>query len=377
MAARPVIAPQMMGFFGSWVSGMSSSNMMRGIWLGGSFGLGLGLIARPLDYARLNALASRMVPAVWASEAARIIDGKAIAAEIRAEIKVQADELRASHGVTPGLAVVLVGSRTDSATYVRMKKKAAAEVGFHSVDREFPESVTEAELLACVETLNQDKAVHGILVQLPLPTHIDEARVLEAIEVRKDVDGFSAENIGNMCLRGGKPPLALPCTPAGCVELLQRSGVAVAGKEVVVLGRSNIVGMPVAHLLQSMDATVTVCHSRTADLASHCRRADIVVAAIGRAELVQGDWLKPGAVVIDVGINSKPAPELKKGYRLCGDVDFEPAKAVAGAITPVPGGVGPMTIAMLLKNTVNLARHSVGLPRAPLRTAENRTTVNP
>ena len=144
-----------------------------------------------------------------------------------------------------------------------------------------------------------------------------------------------------------------------------------------MLGRSNIVGMPVAHLLQSMDATVTVCHSRTADLASHCRRADIVVAAIGRAELVQGDWLKPGAVVIDVGINSKPAPELKKGYRLCGDVDFEPAKAVAGAITPVPGGVGPMTIAMLLKNTVNLARHSVGLPRAPLRTAENRTTVNP
>ena len=244
-------------------------------------------------------------------------------------------------------------------------------MGFHSVDREFPESVTEAELLACVETLNKDKAVHGILVQLPLPTHIDEARVLEAIEVRKDVDGFSAENIGNMCLRGGKPPLALPCTPAGCVELLQRSGVAVAGKEVVVLGRSNIVGMPVAHLLQSMDATVTVCHSRTADLASHCRRADIVVAAIGRAELVQGDWLKPGAVVIDVGINSKPAPELKKGYRLCGDVDFEPAKAVAGAITPVPGGVGPMTIAMLLKNTVNLARHSVGLPRAPLRTAEN------
>ena len=243
----------------------------------------------------------------------------------------------------------------------------AAEVGFHSVDREFPESVTEAELLACVETLNQDKAVHGILVQLPLPTHIDEARVLEAIEVRKDVDGFSAENIGNMCLRGGKPPLALPCTPAGCVELLQRSGVAVAGKEVVVLGRSNIVGMPVAHLLQSMDATVTVCHSRTADLASHCRRADIVVAAIGRAELVQGDWLKPGAVVIDVGINSKPAPELKKGYRLCGDVDFEPAKAVAGAITPVPGGVGPMTIAMLMKNTLNLARHAAGLPRLPLR----------
>ena len=308
---------------------------------------------------------------------ATIIDGKAVAATIRTEVKALVDELQRDHSVTPGLAVVLVGQRTDSATYVRMKKRAAAECGFHSVDLDFEADVTQEKLEAAIDGLNADDKVHGILVQLPLPKHIDEAAILARIAVAKDVDGFSAANIGNLCLRGGQPPLAVPCTPAGCVELLQRSGVAVSGKEVVVLGRSNIVGMPVAHLLQSMDATVTVCHSRTADLASHCRRADIVVAAIGRAELVQGDWLKPGAVVIDVGINSKPAPELKKGYRLCGDVDFEPAKAVAGAITPVPGGVGPMTIAMLLKNTVNLARHSVGLPRAPLRTAENRTTVNP
>ena len=277
------------------------------------------------------------------------------------------DELQRDHSVTPGLAVVLVGQRTASATYVRMKKRAAAECGFHSVDLDFEADVTQKKLEAAIDGLNADDKVHGILVQLPLPKHIDESAIFARINVAKDVDGFSAANIGNLCLRGGQPPLAVPCTPAGCVELLQRSGVAVSGKEVVVLGRSNIVGMPVAHLLQSMDATVTVCHSRTADLASHCRRADIVVAAIGRAELVQGDWLTPGAVVLDVGINSKPAPELKKGYRLCGDVDFEPAKAVAGAITPVPGGVGPMTLAMLMKNTLNLARHAAGLPRLPLR----------
>ena len=231
-----------------------------------------------------------------------------MAATIRTEVKALVDELVRDHSVTPGLAVVLVGQRTDSATYVRMKKRAAAECGFHSVDLDFEADVTQETLEAAIDGLNADDKVHGILVQLPLPKHIDEAEILARIDVAKDVDGFSAANIGNLCLRGGQPPLAVPCTPAGCAELLQRSGVAVSGKEVVVLGRSNIVGMPVAHLLQSMDATVTVCHSRTADLASHCRRADIVVAAIGRAELVQGDWLKPGAVVIDVGINSKPAP---------------------------------------------------------------------
>mmetsp|Transcript_22681 Transcript_22681/g.44027 ORF Transcript_22681/g.44027 Transcript_22681/m.44027 type:complete len:373 (+) Transcript_22681:28-1146(+) len=302
-----------------------------------------------------------------AEQGPQIIDGKAVAATIRGEIKENVIQLKRDHNVTPGLAVVLVGNRTDSQTYVRMKKRAADEVGFHSIDRQFDETVSQGELMSCVQELNADPQVHGILVQLPLPPHINEAEVLSAINVSKDVDGFSAENIGNMCLKGGQPPLAVPCTPAGCIELLQRSGIQVRGKEAVVIGRSNIVGMPVAHLLQSMDATVTVCHSRTADIASHVRRADIVVAAIGKPEFVKGEWLKPGAVVIDVGINSKPAPETKKGYRLVGDVDYESATKVAGAITPVPGGVGPMTIAMLLKNTLNLTRHSIGLPRIPLR----------
>jgi len=311
------------------------------------------------------------VPPILASAAAsgpaNLIDGKKIAADIRAEVKQQADDLGKNHGIVPGLAVVLVGERTDSATYVRMKKRAADECGFFSVDRKFDESVTQQQLIETVRELNADPKVHAILVQLPLPRHIDEAAVLETIQVEKDVDGFSAANIGNMCLRGGKPPLAVPCTPAGCIELLQRSGVEVRGKEVVVIGRSNIVGMPVAHLLMSMDATVTICHSRTSDLPAHVRKADIVVAAVGAAEMVKGDWIKPGATVIDVGVNSKPAPESPRGYVLCGDVDFESAKQVAGAITPVPGGVGPMTIAMLMKNTVNLARNAAGLPRIPLR----------
>lgn len=296
------------------------------------------------------------------AEPGAVIDGKAIAASIRAEIKEASETLFREHQLKPGLAVVLVGNRTDSATYVRMKKKVAAELGFHSVDIDFEESVTQAELISAVEQLNGDPKVHGILVQLPLPSHINEGAVLEKIAVNKDADGFSAENIGNLCLRGGKPPLAVPCTPAGCIELLKRSNVEIRGKDAVVLGRSNIVGMPVAHLLQSMDATVTTCHSRTKDLAAHVRRADIVVAAIGKAEMVKADWLKPGAVVIDVGMNSKPAPDLPKGYKLCGDVDYDAAKMVASAITPVPGGVGPMTIAMLMQNTLNLARHSLGLP---------------
>jgi len=367
------------------IAGSLGATVALGVQGGGLHGRDGG-IARPLSFAssiayslaRPGVSAAMLAPfpaepsavaTPGAVPTARIIDGKAIAATVRQEIKAATDELKAAHSVTPGLAVVLVGNRTDSATYVRMKKKAAAEVGFYSVDRSFDDTVSQDELLRCVAELNKDPQVHGILVQLPLPRHIDEAKVLESILVAKDVDGFSAENIGRMCLRGGQPPLALPCTPAGCVELLQRSGVEVAGKEVVVLGRSNIVGMPVAHLLQSMDATVTVCHSRTADLPSHCRRADIIIAAIGRAEMVQADWIKPGATVIDVGVNSKPAPDDKRGYKLCGDVDFDRAKTVAGAITPVPGGVGPMTIAMLLKNTLNLTRASLGLPRIPLRRA--------
>jgi 5,10-methylene-tetrahydrofolate dehydrogenase/methenyl tetrahydrofolate cyclohydrolase len=315
----------------------------------------------------LEALA-RVGPAIAsANHEAKIIDGRKIAADIRKEVKNQSDELVDKHGIVPGLAVVLVGNRTDSSTYVRMKKRAAKECGFYSVDKNFDEQVTQEDLINSVQELNNDPKVHAILVQLPLPKHIDEAKVLETVLVEKDVDGFSAANIGNMCLRGGKPPLAVPCTPAGCIELLQRSDVVVKGKEVVVIGRSNIVGMPVAHLLTSMDATVTVCHSRTADLPGHVRRADIVVAAAGSAEMVKGEWLKPGATVIDVGVNSKPSADDPRGYVLCGDVDFSTAREVAGAITPVPGGVGPMTIAMLMKNTVNLARNAAGLPRLPLR----------
>jgi 5,10-methylene-tetrahydrofolate dehydrogenase/methenyl tetrahydrofolate cyclohydrolase len=261
----------------------------------------------------------------------------------------------------------LVGSRKDSESYVKNKKKSAGEVGFHSVDVALPEEVTQDALMAEVAKLNEDPAVHAILVQLPLPSHIDEAAVLASIKVEKDVDGFSALNIGNLCLKGGIPPLAIPCTPAGCIEMLQRSGAQVSGADVVVLGRSNIVGMPVAALLQSMNATVTVCHSRTRRLKEKVRQADIVVAALGKAEMVRGDWLKPGCIVIDVGINSIEDSTKKAGYRLVGDVCFAEAKQVASMITPVPGGVGPMTIAMLLKNTLTLARHSLGLPRIPLR----------
>ena len=298
---------------------------------------------------------------------AKIISGTEIAKAIRQEVADEVSAVKRDHGVTPGLAVVLVGDRDDSRTYVRMKRKAADEVGIDSFDHEYPDTVTELELLARIRELNDDPKVHAILVQLPLPAHIDSSRVLELIDLAKDVDGFSATNVGNMCLRGGRPPLAVPCTPAGCIELLQRTGVRVRGKHAVVIGRSNIVGMPLAALLTSMDATVTVCHSKTEDLAGHVRRADILVAAVGMARVVRGDWIKPGATIIDVGINSIDAPETKRGYRLVGDVDFDAAVHVAGAITPVPGGVGPMTIAMLLKNTLNLTRHALGLQRIPLR----------
>lgn len=304
-----------------------------------------------------------------AAQEAKLIDGKAIAAQIREEVRVAVEEMKADHGVTPGLGVVLVGGRPDSASYVKNKKKMAAEVGFHNVDITLPDTVTQEALLAEVEKLNADKAVHAILVQLPLPSHIDEATILKAIKVEKDADGFSALNIGNLCLKGGDPPLAIPCTPAGCIELLQRSGVDVAGKDAVVIGRSNIVGMPVASLLQSMNATVTICHSRTKDIKEKVRQADIVVAAIGKADFVKGDWLKPGCVVIDVGINSVDDATKKLGYRLVGDVCTSEAKKVASQITPVPGGVGPMTIALLLKNTVGLARNAHNLPRLQLRKA--------
>jgi len=297
----------------------------------------------------------------------KVIDGTGISKKIRAEIKEQTTLLKESHGIVPGIGVILVGERPDSATYVRMKKKATEEAGFHSVDMHLPAEISQEELLAKVEELNQDDAVHGILVQLPLPDHIDEHKVLKKIRVDKDVDGFSAENIGNLCLKGGEPPLAVPCTPAGCIELLQRVNIDVAGKEAVVLGRSNIVGMPVAAILQSMNATVTVCHSATKDVALHTKRADIIVAAIGKTEFLTADMVKPGVVIIDVGINEKPDATKKSGKRLVGDVDYEGVKELASKITPVPGGVGPMTITMLLKNTLNLARHSIGLERLRLR----------
>ncbi|CAK9112078.1 unnamed protein product [Durusdinium trenchii] len=258
----------------------------------------------------------------------KLIDGKAIAAEVRSEIKKSTAELRAEHNVTPGLAVILVGSRKDSQSYVRNKKKAAEEVGFHTVDIVLPETVSQEDLLFELEKLNSDLKVHAILVQLPLPKHIDEAFVLSKIRVDKDADGFSAENVGNLCMKGGFPPLAVPCTPAGCVELLQRSGVEVSGKNAVVVGRSNIVGMPVSQILQSMDATVTVCHSRTQDMVSYLRNADVVIAAVGKAEYVRGDWLKPGCVVIDVGINAVDDASKKLGYRLVGDVNFAEAQGV-------------------------------------------------
>jgi len=297
----------------------------------------------------------------------RVIDGKAVSAEVRAEVKALTEQLKQEHAVVPGLAMILVGERQDSKSYVANKTKAAKEVDFHVVDVHLPETVTQEELLAELKKLNDDPKVHGILVQLPLPEHINEGTVLKHIRVDKDADCFAAENVGNLCLKGGDPPLAVPCTPAGCVELLQRSRVDVAGKSVVILGRSNLVGMPMAQLLLSMDATVTICHSKSQDVAQHLRGADIVVAAIGQAQFVRGEWLKPGCVVIDVGINSVDDATKKSGYRLVGDVNYPEVLGVASLVTPVPGGVGPMTIAMLLKNVLNLARQSAGLPRVPLR----------
>ena len=295
-----------------------------------------------------------------------LMDGTATAKTIRSEITRDVALLKESHGVVPGLGVVLVGERRDSQTYVRMKQKAATEIGIRCVDAALPDSASEAEILAAVEAMNADPDVHGILVQLPLPEHVDEGKVLGAIDLAKDADGFSEANVARLVMQGGPPPLAMPCTPAGCVELLQRYDVPIAGQRAVVLGRSNIVGMPVAALLQACDATVTVCHSRTPDVAAIVREADIVVAAVGRAHYVQASWLKPGCVVVDVGINSVDDPAAKRGYRLVGDVDFDAAKDVASLITPVPGGVGPMTIAMLMSNVLNLTKTSLGLPRTPL-----------
>ena len=287
---------------------------------------------------------------------ARVIDGKEVAREIRAEIKGRVEAL-AARGVAPGLAVVLVGEDPASLSYVTGKEKASAELGIASLGRRLPAGTGEEELLELVRSYNADPAVHGILVQLPLPRHIDERRIISAISPAKDVDGLTAENIGRMLL---EEPCFIPCTPAGVIELLRRSGVPTDGSRAVVLGRSTLVGRPLINLLtrKSINATVTACHTGTRDLAAACREADILIACAGRPGLVKGDWVKPGACVIDVGVSRVEDPTAKAGYRLKGDVDYEAAAEVAGWITPVPGGVGPMTITMLLDNATRAAERA-------------------
>ncbi len=291
---------------------------------------------------------------------AELIDGKAIAEAIRGEVATDVAAL-VRRGVVPGLTVVLVGDDGASATYVGAKEKASKAAGMHGATIRLPATTTQAELLAVIERLNADREVHGILVQMPLPTQIDPDTVIRHILPEKDVDGFHPVNVGKLLI--GHTDGFVSCTPAGVIELLRRSGVEARGAEAVIVGRSNIVGKPMAALLvqgrAGGDATVTVCHSRTRDLAFHTRRADILIAAIGRAEMITGDMIKPGAVVIDVGMNTKPDATKAKGTRLCGDVQFESAVEVASKITPVPGGVGPMTIAMLLRNTVRAAERSL------------------
>ena len=274
---------------------------------------------------------------------ATVIDGKAVSAKVRAEIAERVAKLEAETGKKPGLAVVIVGEDPASKVYVRNKAKGCAEVGFYSEVHELPENTTEEELLALIDKLNGDERINGILCQLPLPRHLDDRAVIDRIRQDKDVDAFHPANVGKIMLGDYD---FLPCTPAGVMRLLEEYGISPAGKNCVVVGRSNIVGKPQAMLLLQKNGTVTVCHSRTSDLKAECRRADILVVAIGKAKFIDADYIKPGATVIDVGMNRD------ENGKLCGDVDYESAKEVAGAITPVPGGVGPMTIAMLLTNTL-------------------------
>jgi len=289
---------------------------------------------------------------------AQIIDGKQVAARVRERVAQEVSLLQRDHGVTPGLTVVLVGENPASEVYVRNKSRQTEAVGMVSTMHKLPAETPEADLLALVADLNADPAVHGILVQLPLPAQIDETRVIEAIDPAKDVDGFHPVNVGRVATGSGG---IAPCTPLGCVILAKTVQPDLSGAEAVIVGRSNIVGKPLAQLLLNENCTVTIAHSRTSDLPEVTRRADLLLAAVGRAEMVRGDWIKPGATVIDVGINRiEPAPGEEKS-RLVGDVAFAEAREVAGAITPVPGGVGPMTIACLLANTVNAARAIHGL----------------
>jgi 5,10-methylene-tetrahydrofolate dehydrogenase/methenyl tetrahydrofolate cyclohydrolase len=349
---------------------------------------------------------------------AQLIDGTAIAQAVRDEVKAKVAKLKKEHNLTPGLATVLVGENPASRAYVGSKQKACEELGMNSIGHKLPASATQEEVEGLVKQLNADPTVHGILVQLPLPWELNEEKILGAISLEKDVDGFHPLNIGRLSMKGRKPWF-VPCTPAGCIELLVRSGVQIEGANAVILGRSNIVGLPVSMLLIHRNATITICHSRSQDLPGICRGADILIAAVGRTEMVKGDWVKPGAAVIDVGINQKwqdhPADkewtcdasgetfiahrkdESEKGgrrkigvycpdcdkaylkdqvpadcqdckpislfrkYKLVGDVDFDEVNQVAGYLTPVPGGVGPMTIAMLMQNTLRGAKHALGL----------------
>ncbi|MEE4160982.1 MAG: bifunctional methylenetetrahydrofolate dehydrogenase/methenyltetrahydrofolate cyclohydrolase FolD [Woeseiaceae bacterium] len=290
------------------------------------------------------------------------IDGKAMAATISARITEETSALKQQHGLVPGLAVVIVGEDAASQVYVRNKQRTAEACGFHSVKHALPATVGEAELLELIDSLNGDAAIHGILVQLPLPEHIDETRITQSILPSKDVDGFHYVNIGKLTA-GATRDAFVPCTPAGCMLMIEEQlGKDLSGKTAVVIGRSNIVGKPMAALLLAANATVTICHSRTPDLAAVARGADILVAAVGRPHMVGGDWVKPGAVVIDVGINRIEIEDGgEKRSKLTGDVDYDAAMEVAAAVTPVPGGVGPMTITMLMSNTLRAARLQHGI----------------
>ena len=286
---------------------------------------------------------------------AKIIDGRAIAKDIREAVKADVAALVAEGHNPPGLATVLVGEDPASQVYVRMKHRACEKAGIKSFHHKLPATASQEEVEELVKELNANPDVNGILVQLPLPDGLDDESVLNAISIEKDVDGFHPINIGRLAQKGREPQF-IPCTPHGCIHLLKTTGVELEGANAVVLGRSNIVGMPVALLLVKENATVTICHSRTRDMQEKIREADVLVAAVGRPEMVRGDWIKPGAAVIDVGVNRVDDETAERGYRLVGDVAYDEAKEVAGYITPVPGGVGPMTIAMLLRNTVKSAQ---------------------
>jgi len=295
---------------------------------------------------------------------AEIISGTKIGKEILAELKLEVEAMKAKTGKVPGLVTILVGSSPASISYVTLKVKTAIDLGFHEIQDDQPETISEADLLALIDKYNNDPEIHGILVQLPLPKHIDDKKVLNAINPDKDVDAFHPVNIGRLMI-GGDEVRFLPCTPAGIQELIVRSGTETSGAEVVVVGRSNIVGKPIAIMMaqkgKGANSTVTIVHTRTKDLASHCKRADILIVAAGVPDLVKPEWIKPGSTVIDVGVNRVGMNAATGKAILKGDVDFEKAKEIAGKITPVPGGVGPMTITMLMKNTLASAKRSLGL----------------